>query len=248
MTKEMKTALVTGGSRGIGRGVVQILLEQGYRVFSLARTAVEGISNERLVSIPCDVSNESQQLAAFQQVREQSGHLNACFINAGVCGVSPLLEMETEEWDRVLNTNLRGAFFSLRETGRLMRDSGQGGNIVACCSLSSFKPENMIIHYNASKAGLRMLVESGARELGPFDIRVNGIAPGLTKTDLIAGTESIPGYLERVAKRTPLGRIGEVDDVIPSIVHLLTDRWVSGQVLIVDGGLSLITPTDPLEQ
>ena len=92
-----------------------------------------------------------------------------------------------------------------------------------------------------------MLVESGARELGPYNIRVNGIAPGLTKTDLIAGTENIPGYLERVAKRTPLGRIGEVVDVVPSIIHLLSDQWVSGQVLIADGGLSLVTPTDPLE-
>ena len=247
MTGTIKTAVVTGGSRGIGLGVVKALLDQNFKVFSLSRNVCEELNDDRLVNIKCDVANEANQLDAFKQIRETTSRLDACFINAGVCGVSPLLEMDTDEWDRVLSTNLTGAFYSLREAGRLMRDSTFGGNIVACCSLSSFKPENMIVHYNASKAGLRMLVESGARELGLYNIRVNGIAPGLTKTDLIAGTESIPGYLERVAKRTPLGRIGEVADIIPSILHLLSDSWVSGQVLIADGGLSLVTPTDPLE-
>ncbi len=247
MTGTIKTAVVTGGSRGIGLGVVKALLDHNFKVFSLSRNVCEELNDDRLVNIKCDVASEANQLDAFKQIGETTSRLDACFINAGVCGVSPLLEMDTDEWDRVLSTNLTGAFYSLREAGRFMRDSNSGGNIVACCSLSSFKPENMIVHYNASKAGLRMLVESGARELGAYDIRVNGIAPGLTQTDLIAGTEAIPGYLERVAKRTPLGRIGEVADLIPSIFHLLTDRWVSGQVLVADGGLSLVTPTDPLE-
>lgn len=244
MSLSGKTALVTGGSRGIGAGVVDALREQGCQVAVLARN-VDDVECD--LAIACDVADEQQQLAAFEELSLQFDGLDYCFINAGVSGFCPLLDMATDEWDRVMNINLRAAFISLREAGCLMRDNDRGGSILACCSLSSFAPETNIAHYNAAKAGLMMLVKTAARECGQYQIRVNGIAPGLTRTDLIGGSEAIPGYHEKVAERTALGRLGHVDDITPIALNLLMSEWVTGQVLVADGGLSLFTPTDPLE-
>ena len=240
-----KCAVVTGGSRGIGAEVARQLRTAGCRVAVLARGEGHGIGD---LNISCDVADEAAQEAAFATVSAAFDGLHFAFINAGVGTYGSLLDMSTAQWDKVMGINLRGAFISLRESARLMRKSGSGGSIITCCSLSSFKPEKFIAPYNVSKAGLANLTATAAREFGEYDIRVNGIAPGLTQTDLIAGTESIPGYLAAVEQRTPLGRrLGTSADIADSVLKLFTMQWVTGQILTVDGGLSLQTPTDPGE-
>lgn len=240
-----KCAVVTGGSRGIGAEVARQLRAAGCRVAVLARGQGHGIGD---LNISCDVADEAAQEAAFATVSAAFDGLHFAFINAGVSTYGSLLDMSTAQWDKVMGINLRGAFISLRESARLMQKSASGGSIVTCCSLSSFKPEKFIAPYNVSKAGLANLTATAAREFGEYDIRVNGIAPGLTQTDLIAGTESIPGYLAAVEQRTPLGqRLGTSADIADSVLKLFTMQWVTGQILTVDGGLSLQTPTDPGE-
>ena len=240
-----KRAIVTGGSRGMGAEVVRQLRAAGCKVAVLARTDDHNIGD---LNISCDVADEQSQRAAFVQIKETFGRLDYAFINAGVSTFTSLLDMDMKEWDRVIDINLRGALISLRETGRLMKQFNHGGSIVTCCSLSTFKPEKFIAPYNASKAALANLTQTAARELGEFNIRVNGVAPGLTKTDIIAGTESIPGYIEAVQKRTPLQhRLGTADDIADAVLKLMTMQWVTGQIIPVDGGLSLQTPTDPCE-
>ncbi|TNF34603.1 MAG: SDR family oxidoreductase [Gammaproteobacteria bacterium] len=237
-------AVVTGGSRGMGADVARALREQGCRVAVLSRTAAEDAD----LAIACDVADEASQVAAFAQIRDAFGRLDYAFINAGVSGFSSIIDMDMAEWDRVININLRGALVSLRESARLMKRAGHGGSIITCCSLSTFKPEKMIAPYNASKAALANLTQTAARELGEFGIRVNGVAPGLTRTDIIAGTELIPGYQETVSRRTTLGRrLGESADITDAVLKLFTMQWVTGQILPVDGGLSLHTPTDPFD-
>lgn len=240
-----KCAVVTGGSRGMGAEVVRQLQAQGCRVAVLARTADHDVGD---LNIVCDVADEASQQAAFKRIADTFGRLDYAFINAGVSTFASLLDMDMQEWDRVTGINLRGALISLRETGRLMKQAGHGGSIVTCCSLSTFKPEKYIAPYNASKAALANLTQTAAREFGEFDIRVNGVAPGLTKTDIIAGTEAIPGYIAAVQKRTPLQhRLGTSADIADAVLKLLAMQWVTGQILPVDGGLSLQTPTDPGE-
>ncbi len=239
-----RVAVITGGSRGMGADVARALREQGCRVAVLSRSGAAQAD----LSIGCDVADEAAQVAAFAQVRDAFGRLDYAFINAGVSGFSSIVDMDMAEWDRVMNTNLRGALVSLRESARLMKQAGNGGSIITCCSLSTFKPEKMIAPYNASKAALANLTQTAARELGEFNIRVNGVAPGLTKTDIIAGTEMIAGYQEAVSRRTPLGqRLGESADITDAVLKLFTMHWVTGQILPVDGGLSLHTPTDPFD-
>ena len=240
-----KCAVVTGGSRGIGAELTRQLRAAGCRVAVLARGDTHGVGD---LNIACDVADEEAQKAAFTTIADKFAGLDFAFINAGVNTFVSLLDMSMAEWDRVIDVNLRGAVISLRETARLMRDSGSGGSIVTCCSLSSFKPEKFIAPYNVSKAGLANLTATAAREFGEYNIRVNGIAPGLTLTDLIAGTEAIPGYIAAVEKRTTLGqRLGTSADIADSVMKLLTMSWVTGQIITADGGLSLHTPTDPCE-
>lgn len=239
---ESRVAVVTGGSRGMGADVVRALREQGCKVAVLSRSGTAAAD----LSIVCDVADEAAQVAAFADIHKTFGQLDYAFINAGVNGFASLLDMDLAEWDRVMNINVRGAFISLRESARLMKQGGAGGSIITCCSLSTFKPEKMIAPYNASKAALASLTQTAARELGEFGIRVNGVAPGLTRTDIIAGTEMIDGYQAAVAARTSLGqRLGEPADITDAVLKLFTMHWVTGQILPVDGGLSLHTPTDP---
>jgi len=244
-TFEGKHAVITGGSRGLGAALAKHLQQAGCKVGVIARTKNHGIGD---INIECDVSDEASQIAAFQELEKNFGKLDFGFVNAGVNTLASLMDLDMAEWDRVNNINLRGAVISLRECGRLMKKSGNGGSIVTCCSLSAFMPEKYLSPYNASKAALVNITKTAAREWGDLGIRVNGIAPGLTQTDIINGTESLPGYLDAVKKRTPLQhRIGTPDDIADAVLKLMSMQWVTGQILVADGGLSLQTPTDPEE-
>lgn len=242
---QAKVAVVTGGSRGMGAEVAKQLRAAGCNVAVLARRVDHGMGD---LNIACDVADEQAQMQAFAAVAETFGRLDYVFINAGVSTFSTILDMDMKEWDRATDINLRGALISLRESAKLMKRYGHGGSMVTCCSLAAFKPEKYIAPYNASKAALVSLTQTAARELGEHNIRVNGVAPGLTRTDIIAGTEKMPGYFEAVQQRTPLqNRLGEPEDIADAVLKLFTMQWVTGQILAVDGGLSLQTPTDPSE-
>jgi NAD(P)-dependent dehydrogenase (short-subunit alcohol dehydrogenase family) len=236
------TALVTGGASGIGAAVVRRLTEAG------CRTAVADVkpADTELV-IHCDVAVEADVVGALSQVRETWGRLDIAVLAAGIGGMAPITEMTSAEWDRVVGVNLRGTFLCLRESASLIAEGGRGGAIVAVSSVSGFLADRLTGHYNVSKAGVDMLVRVAARELGPKGIRVNAVAPGTTDTPLFAATARLPGYQEKVAARAALGRIGTADDVAAAVVALVELDWVTGQVLVADGGLSLWSPIDIVE-
>jgi NAD(P)-dependent dehydrogenase (short-subunit alcohol dehydrogenase family) len=192
-----------------------------------------------------DVADEDAVVAAVDQAAERLGGLDLAVLSAGVGGASPLLDLTAAEWDRVLGVNLRGTFLCLRQAGRHLARAG-GGAVVAVSSVSARTAERTMAHYAVSKAGLDHLVRVAARELGPLGVRVNGVAPGTTDTPLFAATERLPGYADRVARRSALGRVGTADEVAEAVVALAGLSWVTGQILVADGGLSLWSPLDPL--
>ncbi|MHB8593158.1 MAG: SDR family NAD(P)-dependent oxidoreductase [Acidimicrobiales bacterium] len=238
-------ALVTGGAGGIGLATAECLRATGARVAVLDVADASAAGPE--MAVVCDISEESDVVSAVRRVHDHFGGIDVAVLNAAVGGFGALLDMETTEWDRVLNVNLRGTFLCLREVGRAMVAGGRGGSVVAVTSISGFLTERMMGHYSVSKAGVAALVRVAARELGPFGIRVNAVAPGTTDTPMFALTGRLPGYQDRVAQRTALGGIGAPGDVADAVVALLGLEWVTGQVLSADGGVSLWSPIDPAE-
>jgi len=234
-----RVALVTGGASGIGAATVSLLTAMGSRVASVDMRP----SAEAELSIEADVGDEDQMAEAVRRIQEELGLLKLAVLNAGVGSFSPIRSMSLDEWDRVHRINLRGALIGLRECAEAMSD---GGAIVAVTSVSASTTERGVAAYATSKAALNHLVRIAARELGPR-ITVNAVAPGTTDTPLFSSTAELPGYQERAAARTPLGRLGRSIDIAAAIVSLLSLDWVTGQVLVADGGLSLYSPIDPME-
>ena len=234
-----RVALVTGGASGIGAATVSLLRAMGSRVASVDLHP----SGDADLSIQADVGDEAQMAEAVQRAQEELGLIKLAVLNAGVGSFSPIRSLSVEEWDRVHRINVRGALIGLRECAEAMTD---GGAIVAVTSISAFTTERGLAAYSTSKAALTQLVRVAARELGPT-ITVNGVAPGVTDTPLVSSTAELPGYQERAAARTPLGRLGRAIDIAAAIVSLLSLDWVTGQVLVADGGLSLYSPIDPME-
>jgi NAD(P)-dependent dehydrogenase (short-subunit alcohol dehydrogenase family) len=234
------TAIVTGGASGIGAACVTRLRTAGVRVAVLDLVDAPDAD----VAAQVDVAVEQEVVDGTARVVRDLGRLDIAVLSAGVGGSAPLLEMTTDEWDRVMNVNLRGAFVCVRECARAM---DHGGVIVAVTSISGFLADRGMAHYASSKAALAQLVRSAARELGASGIRVNAVAPGTTDTPMFAPTERLPGYRDRVTRRSALGRMGTADEVAQAIVALCTLDWVTGQVLAADGGVSLHSPIDPQE-
>ena len=237
-------AIVTGGASGIGAVTVGALRASGARVAALDLHEAPGAD----VSVSVDVGDEKQLVAAVGDAVEQLGALDVAVVNAGVGGMAPILDLTTDEWDRVMGVNLRGAFVTLRECARAMVEQGRPGSIVAVTSVSGFLVDRAMAHYSVSKAGLAALVRVAAREFGPHGIRVNGVAPGTTDTPMFAATDRMRGYRERVAARAALGRVGTPEEVAQAIVALCTLDWVTGQIVAADGGVSLASPIDPMDR
>jgi NAD(P)-dependent dehydrogenase (short-subunit alcohol dehydrogenase family) len=234
------TAVVTGGASGIGAAVAAALQSHGVAVASLDLTD----DGPAKVRIACDVSDESSLDDAMARAVGELGGLHYAFVNAGIAGMGSVLSMPSAEWDRVVNVNLRGAFLTLQRAARHIKDTGEGGAIVATASSAGILADVGIVHYSVAKMGLRQLVRVAARELGPYGIRVNAVAPGVTRTPMTAATDQLPGYHEQLVRNTPLGRLGEPTDIVEAVLALFALRWVTGQTLAADGGVTLAAGTD----
>lgn len=241
-----KTALVTGAARGLGLSIAKTLSEAGAKV-ALIDVSVEGLAdavNEIRTAggtaepIACDVTNSEQVGQAVDKVIELWGKLDILVNNAGITRDNVIVRMKDEQWDLVLNINLRGTFLFTRAAARPMMKA-HSGRIINVASVSGLMGNPGQANYSASKAGVIGLTHTVARELAGRNVTVNAVAPGFIATDMTAklGDE----ILAQVKKEIPLGRLGEPQDVADAVLFLASDAasFITGHVLTIDGGLTV---------
>ena len=240
-----KVALVTGASSGLGRHFATVLAREGVRVGLGARRidALEGVAEEirdrggTATVVGLDVTSAASVANAVQHIARELGPIDILVNNSGTSVAKPLLEHTEQDWDAVVDVNLKGAFLVATEVARHMRDAQRAGSIINIESILSFRQAGAIAPYAASKAGLTQLTRSMALELARLRIRVNGIAPGYFATDINREFfETEPG--RALIKRIPQRRLGEVHDLNGPLLLLASDasRYMTGATLVVDGG------------
>ncbi|HEX8627457.1 MAG TPA: SDR family NAD(P)-dependent oxidoreductase [Catenuloplanes sp.] len=252
-----RTALVTGASRGIGRGIALGLAAAGADVavnYHLPPTSEFGHDNakdaeavvaeiealgRRAIAVEADVSRGAAVTAMVDDVVARLGGLDILVNSAGICPFHDVLSMPEELWDRVHAVNLKGAFLCSQAAARVMVAQGRGGRIVSISSISALVGGGQQAHYTPTKAGMHSLMQSMAISLGPHGITCNSVLPGAISTDINKEDWSDPDKLAYLNGRIPLGRLGEPDDVAGPVVFLASAaaRYVTGSSLLVDGGL-----------
>ena len=240
-----KVALVTGASKGVGKGIALQLARHGASVAVNYNSDVAGAEataadirsmGAAAAVIQGNVSKADQVDAMFRQVTEHFGRLDIMVNNAGVQTWKALLELTEEEWDHVLDTNLKGCFLCTQQAARMMKETG-GGRIIKIGSGCNKLAFPRLVNYTASKGGIEQFTKVSAVELGKYGIRVNCVAPGAVE---IERTKDEAGdYAATWAGLTPLGRVGTPMDVGRAVAFFCMDLsdFVTGQTLYVDGGL-----------
>lgn len=244
---QLRTALVTGGSRGIGRAICLELARRGVQVavnYAGSAQAAEDVAAEctalgaSAFAVQCDISDGEAVAAMMKEVLGRFGRLDILVCNAGVTRDNLLMRMGEDEWDAVLNTNLTGAFHCVKAACRPMMKQ-KYGRIVCVSSIVALRGNAGQVNYAASKAGLIGLVKSVAKELASRNITANAVAPGFVETDM---TAALPEAAKAaVLASIPMGRPGAAEDVANAVAFFAGEDagYITGQVLSVDGGMAV---------
>lgn len=243
-TRSMKAALITGASRGIGAAIAQRLARDGFAVlvnYASRAEDAEAVVRDilsvggRAIAVQGDVADATSMTAMFDRAEESFGGVSVLVNNAGIMPLSPIAQVTDDDFDRVVATNLKGAFNGLREAAKRLPD---GGRIISLSSsvVGLYGPGYGI--YAATKAAVEAMAHVLSKELGPRGISVNVVAPGPVATELFLEGKS-DELLETIKRMIPFGRLGEPDD-IAAVVSFLAGpdgRWINGQVLRANGGM-----------
>ncbi len=240
-----KVAVVTGASRGIGAAIAVGLAQAGARVVLVSRTPpTEEVlgqleaTRQPFFSYHADLSQTTNVATTVKATLEQFGRLDILVNNAGIVRRASALEYTEEDWDAVLNTNLKVPFFLAQACAQQMLKQGQGGKIINICSLLSFQGGILVAAYTAAKHGMAGITQALANELAPKGINVNGIAPGYIRTQNTAPLQADPQRYQAILDRIPVGRWGEPPDIAGAAVFLASSAadYLQGHILTVDGG------------
>lgn len=235
-----KVAVVTGGASGIGLATTRRLVAEGGRVVvaDLDEQRLDEVATElgdAVATVRCDVAAEHDVRSLVGMAEERFGGIDLAFANAGIGSVSLLSDLDVVEWQRVLDVNLTGPFLLIKHAGPRVRP---GGSIIVTASLNAVQPAATMSAYCASKAGVAMLVQVAAMELGPKGVRVNAIAPGLVRTPLTEPITGFPTLVDEFVDNTVLGRYAEPDEIAGVVAFLASHEaaYITGTLQLVDGG------------
>lgn len=242
-------AIVTGGASGIGYGIADSLMDHGASVVvaDIDRDAAEEASGElsdrhdgRAVPVRCDVTEESEVGSMIEAAADELGTVEILVNNAGLGGLGRTWELDEDDWDLVHDVCLKGTFLCTKATISHMLDRDAAGSIVNIGSLAGLAATDGYAHYCSAKAGVSMFTEVVAAEAGQYGIRANAIAPGIVETPLTEQSNLLRGRIrEEYLERTPLGRIGQPEDVARVAVFLASEvsGWITGETIATDGGM-----------
>ncbi len=248
-----QVAIVTGGGRGIGKAIAQGFAKAGAKVAITSRkmndleaTAAEvKASGGEAFPIQSHLGKMEEIDKMVSTVMDRFGRIDILVNNAGTSpAMGTVLDSDERLWDTIINLNLRGLYFTSQAVARVMKKQG-GGRIINIASIDGFKPEPGVSVYSISKAGVRMITRAFAAELAPFNIRVNTIAPGPISTKMLDShwfhlpPEEAKKQKEAMAKMTPMGRIGEPDEIAGAAIYLASDAssYTTGAEIVIDGGV-----------
>lgn len=245
MSIEGKVAVVTGGSRGIGRAISIRLASMGALVYInyVSRSSAAEQTQQLITDaggkaqiIGFDVSDANGVQAAFKQITSEAGGVDILINNAGITRDGLMARMKEADWDAVIDTNLKGAFLCAKAASRTMMKN-KWGRIVNISSVSGFAGNPGQVNYSAAKAGMGGMTKAMAREYASRNITVNGVAPGYIETEMTELLET--ATQDQIKKDIPLGVFGQVEDVSGAVAYLVSEdgRYVTGQTLHVNGGM-----------
>jgi 3-oxoacyl-[acyl-carrier protein] reductase len=243
---EGRTAIVTGGTRGIGKAIALELAHRGCNVaFNFSKSADEAVKLKgeiaehgvKAFAAQCDVANTEASSDFVKQATAEFGTIDFLVNNAGITRDQLVLRMKEEDWDAVIDTNLKGAWNFSKAVLRPMMKNERGGSILNISSISGVVGMLGQANYSASKAGMIGLTKSIAKEVASRNITVNALAPGMIETEMTS--EMNADFRERILAAIPLARFGSVQEVAEISCFLLSAKYVTGQVVQIDGGLAI---------
>ncbi|WBP90087.1 SDR family NAD(P)-dependent oxidoreductase [Kitasatospora cathayae] len=239
------TVLITGGTSGMGLATARLLLTTGARVVitgrsetRLTRAAEELDAGDRLLAVRADATAPADLARLTATVRERYGKLDGVFANAGVAGFQPVQDVGEADFARIVDTNLKGVFFTVQHALPLL-DAAGGGSVVLNASWTPHRGLPGAAAYAASKAGVLSLARTLGAELAGRGVRVNSVSPGYIVTEMFHAAVPDPADHDPLRAQVPLGRLGRAEDVAETVAFLLSERssYITGQDIVIDGGL-----------
>jgi len=238
-----KSAVVTGAGQGIGEGIAKVLASEGAEILVAdlnlenAEKVAEGINDDggKATAFKCDVAQKAEVDRLIEKAVSEFGKLDILVNNAGIYPMKPFLEMTEEDWDKVINVNLKSTFLCTQAAALKM---AEGSKIVTISSIAAFVGFEGLAHYCATKGGINASIRAIALELAKKKINVNAVAPGAIETPGAAAAEEI---MKQTIQMIPAARMGQPEDIANAVAFLASDKadYITGQTLIVDGGWTL---------